>query len=209
MTTHVRTPAGTRQALLDAAEALLSTGGPDAVTLREVGARAGVSRSAPYRHFTGKEHLLMAVATQAWDQLGAALQELADDTSDPPDHLLHQALITLADVARTRPHLYRLMFAAPAADPAEVIRAAGHAQEVFVSIVIMAVGPRDASKRAGLLFAAAHGAADLELSGHLPPGKWHASADDLTQLLISLLTPRLPHQDSRGTGPERGLMAGG
>ncbi len=40
-------------AMLAAAD-LLEEGGPDAVTLRAVGARAGVSRSAPYRHFTGK-----------------------------------------------------------------------------------------------------------------------------------------------------------
>lgn len=33
-----------RRALLDAAAALLDAGGPEAVTLREVGARAGVSR---------------------------------------------------------------------------------------------------------------------------------------------------------------------
>jgi len=33
-----------RRALLDAAAELLDAGGPEAVTLREVGARAGVSR---------------------------------------------------------------------------------------------------------------------------------------------------------------------
>ena len=48
---RVESAAATRRALLDDAAALLDSGGPDAVTLREVGARAGVSRGAPYRHF--------------------------------------------------------------------------------------------------------------------------------------------------------------
>jgi Bacterial regulatory proteins, tetR family len=46
---------------------LLDSGGPDAVTLRGVGARAGVSRGAPYRHFADKESLLTAVAAESWE----------------------------------------------------------------------------------------------------------------------------------------------
>ncbi|HEX6345255.1 TetR/AcrR family transcriptional regulator [Umezawaea sp.] len=66
MVTRAESAATTRRALLDAAGALLDKGGTDAVTLREVGADAGVSRSAPYRHFADKESLLVAVATEAW-----------------------------------------------------------------------------------------------------------------------------------------------
>src|ERR1700721_929761 len=54
--------ASTRDALVDAAAQLLDEGGPDAVTLREVGHRAGVSHNAPYKHFVDKEALLAAVA---------------------------------------------------------------------------------------------------------------------------------------------------
>src|ERR1700677_3914321 len=54
----------TRDALVDAAVQLLDEGGPEAVTLREVGHRAGVSHNAPYKHFTGKEALLAAVAAR-------------------------------------------------------------------------------------------------------------------------------------------------
>ena len=61
--------AATRRALLDDAGELLDCGGPDAVTLREVGARAGVSRGAPYRHFANKESLLTAVAAEGWERL--------------------------------------------------------------------------------------------------------------------------------------------
>ena len=45
MTSRLESAAKTRRALLDAAAELLDAGGPEAVTLREVGSRAGVSRS--------------------------------------------------------------------------------------------------------------------------------------------------------------------
>lgn len=51
-----------RAAILAAAGDLLESGGPDAVTLRSVGASAGLSRSAPYRHFRDKADLLAALA---------------------------------------------------------------------------------------------------------------------------------------------------
>ena len=63
--TRSESAAATRQSLLEAAGALLDAGGPEAVTLREVGARTGVSRSAPYRHFADKETLLTVLATNA------------------------------------------------------------------------------------------------------------------------------------------------
>jgi AcrR family transcriptional regulator len=54
--------ASTRDRLVEAAAGLLDEGGVPAVTLREVGRRAGVSHNAPYKHFAGKEELLAAVA---------------------------------------------------------------------------------------------------------------------------------------------------
>lgn len=65
MVTRAESAALTRRALLDAAAELLDLGGPEAVTLREVGARAGVSRGAPYRHFADKDSLPTAVATES------------------------------------------------------------------------------------------------------------------------------------------------
>ncbi len=45
MATRTEAAAATRRALVRAASELLDEGGPDAVTLRAVGARAGVSRT--------------------------------------------------------------------------------------------------------------------------------------------------------------------
>ena len=59
-----------RQALLDAALALIEAGEEQGVSLRTVAARAGVSNAAPYRHFKDREALLAAVATIGFERVG-------------------------------------------------------------------------------------------------------------------------------------------
>jgi AcrR family transcriptional regulator len=186
MVTRTENAAATRRALLDAAGALLDTGGPEAVTLREVGARAGVSRSAPYGHFANKDSLLMALAAETWDSVGDALEELAARPDSPPSTLRH-ALISLITLGRARPHLYRLMFTTPAADPTAAMQAAVRTQDVFLAIVTRVVGPERSRQDAALLLANAHGLTSLDLSGHLTFDKWQTTAEDLVERLIGLL----------------------
>ncbi len=187
MPTRAETAAATRLALLRSASELLDVGGPETVTLREVGARAGVSRSAPYRHFPDKDSLLTALATQAWTEIGDSLQRLVERSDVPPREVLRRALGTLTAVGRSRPHLYRLMFTTPATDPKAAVRAAGRAQDLFLEIVARLAGPATAPLYAGLLLTSAHGVTALELSGHLTWDKWHASAEELLDLLVRLL----------------------
>ena len=54
-----------RNALVLAATELAAEQGPDGVVLREAARRIGVSPSAAYRHFPGREGLLAVVASQA------------------------------------------------------------------------------------------------------------------------------------------------
>src|ERR1700722_1023707 len=116
MKSRADSAAATRRALLDDAAALLDTGGPDAVTLRAVGARAGVSRGAPYRHFANKESLLTAVAAEGWERFGDHVHVLQTDLRLLPIDKLRAALIGLITVSRQQPYLYKLMFSTPAGD---------------------------------------------------------------------------------------------
>jgi AcrR family transcriptional regulator len=184
--TRSETAAMTRRALLDAAAALLDTGGPDAVTLREVGARTGVSRSAPYRHFANKETLLTALATNAMNQLGDTLERLATD-DDPPEQSLRAALLSLVAIGRARPHLYRLMFTTPAGDPTAAVRAAECTQDLFLDLVGRIVGRQRARHYGALLLTTAHGATSFELSGHFVWDKWQTNAEQLIDTMIALL----------------------
>ena len=193
MVTRAESAAVTRRALLDAAGTLLDAGGPTAVTLRDVGAMAGVTRSAPYRHFADKESLLTAVATAAWRDFGDGLEQLTLDVRSTPQQSLRAALIALVRIGRTRPHLYRLLFTTPTSDPAAAVRAAERAQDLFLTLVERVVGARHARQYGGLLMASAHGVTGLEISGHLVWDKWQASAEDLVDLLLQLI-PKGSHR---------------
>ena len=182
------TAAATRQSLLDAAAELLDAGGPEAVTLREVGARTGVSRSAPYRHFADKDALLTVLATNALSRLGDTLDGLANG-DDPPEQSLRAALLALIRIGRTRPHLYRLMFTSPTGDPTAAVQAAERTWGLFIDIVGRVVGPEHAQRYGALLLTNAHGIAGFESSGHLVWDKWHITAEELIDTIVGLLPP--------------------
>jgi len=184
--TRSESAAATRQSLLEAAGALLDTGGPEAVTLREVGARTGVSRSAPYRHFADKDALLTVLATNAVTQLGDTLEGLAYG-DDPPERSLRCALLALISIGQTRPHLYRLMFTVPTSDPTAAVLAAERTWNLFIDIVARVVGPEKARHYGPLLLTNAHGIAGFESSGHGVWNKWHITAEELIDMVVSLL----------------------
>jgi len=71
-----------RQALIEAAEAVITERGLDRFSLREAARRAGVSPAAPAHHFGDARGLLTAIAAQAFLDLTKALQS-ADATAGP------------------------------------------------------------------------------------------------------------------------------
>jgi AcrR family transcriptional regulator len=191
MISRLESASRTRRALLDAAAELLDAGGPEEVTLREVGSRAGVSRNAPYRHFADKEGLLTAIAVESWDRLAAALGASCAMNAAPSTRL-EKALMTFVELGRKRPHLYQLMFVIPKSDPGAGARAASRAQEEFLSIVAAVVGEADARHFGALLFSSAHGIAELEISGHLTEPKWRTTAEDVIATLVGMTANRYP-----------------
>ena len=63
------------RSLLQEAVRTIEKGGVNALTLRTVGARLGVSRTALYRHFADKSALLAAVATEGFRTLRLQTQD--------------------------------------------------------------------------------------------------------------------------------------
>ena len=104
-----------RAALLDAATALLASDGVDAVTMRALAERTGVSRTAPYRHFANKDALLEAVAAEGFATLQALLHRFtssapaATSRTSERDHFAEMgaAYVRFADA---HPAHYRLMY---------------------------------------------------------------------------------------------------
>ncbi|GHJ07020.1 TetR family transcriptional regulator [Micromonospora humidisoli] len=194
MTSRAESAAATRRALLEAAAELLDSGGLDAVTLRAVGARAGVTRGAPYRHFPDKESLLIAVGTRAWDTLGDRMQTLRATPGLSAAEKLRGGLLALVDVGRRQPHLYKLMFSNPPGDPSALARAAQRSQTEFLAVVAELVGEQDARRYAALLISSANGIAGLQASGQLADPKWGGvSAEELTDTLVDMVAVRNRH----------------
>ena len=64
-----------RAALVRSARTLLASGGPAALTLRAAARDAGVSQTAPYRHFASRDDMLAAVAEDGFRRLHARMVE--------------------------------------------------------------------------------------------------------------------------------------
>ncbi len=99
-----------REALLAAGQALLVEEGVSGLDLRKVARRAGVSHSAPYRHFADKQALLAAIAENGFHQLNGQIErELQHAGAD-----LQERLTVLAraytQFAREHSALMREMF---------------------------------------------------------------------------------------------------
>jgi AcrR family transcriptional regulator len=71
-----------RQALVEAALALIAQRGPQGFTLSEAAKTADVTPAAVYRHFAGREDLLAEVARQGYE-IFAALMDYAYDNGRP------------------------------------------------------------------------------------------------------------------------------
>ena len=193
----------TRDKLLEAATKLLDEGGPAAVTLRDVGAAAGVSHNAPYRHFADKHALLAAIAAQ---ELARQASNLSRRGSGPPD--VKTMLQGYVRWALRYPERFRLTFGRWDRDDAGLAGAATAARGALTDAVAAAQVRRelpagDPERLAALLLALAHGAADQALAGHLAAdGKGRSDAEGLVSDLRSMRSEGPPF-DVEGRSPSR------
>ncbi len=91
-------------ALVRMAGKMLEKEGVEALRLREVARRAGVSHNAPYRHFAQREALLAALAAEGFAWLGAAQRKAAEAGG------LRGMGEAYVDFALAHPQRFRLMF---------------------------------------------------------------------------------------------------
>jgi AcrR family transcriptional regulator len=163
-----------RRALLDEALATIRTEGVNGVTLREIGARLGVSRTALYRHFADKRALLTAVATEGFrtlrQQLVAAWEEGGGGRA------AFQAMgVAYIRFAIANPAHYRVMFGSfvdPKDEDSELAAEAGGAFQALVAA--LAALQQDGIFRgddsllmARFVWSVVHGVATLAIEGQV------------------------------------------
>jgi AcrR family transcriptional regulator len=108
-----RRAAATREAIIDAAQALLTEGGPAALMLDAVAERADVAVQTIYNRIGGRSALLIAVAERALEENRAYMDAVYAAPGGPPERIV-QAAAAYARFAAERPHQFRLL-----ADPPE------------------------------------------------------------------------------------------
>jgi AcrR family transcriptional regulator len=159
-----------REALLEAARDLVAERGPAGFTLVEAARRAGVSPSAPYRHFKDREEVLAALSARGFDLFGAALAQASAGAGSPAEGLRRMGPAYL-DFARREPGYYAAMFSFRPPDPPEDTPSEGPFAALIGAVAaVLPPGAADPRLVALQVWALSHGVAMLERAGLPPPG---------------------------------------
>lgn len=162
-----------RQALLNAAEAILDHEGIDALTLRAAARQAGVSHGAPAHHFHDLTGLLTELAASGFVRLKQAIQDGGPD-SDGTANAISMGL-NYVSFARAHPGIFKLMFRSERLDwSSEALSMAG--SECFRLLTPTAassgaqsvMGDVEALTVASAKWSLVHGLATLVVDGRLP-----------------------------------------
>ncbi|WP_326719487.1 TetR/AcrR family transcriptional regulator [Streptomyces sp. NBC_00243] len=182
--------AGLRARLIETGVDLVASEGAQALSLREIARRAGVSHGAPRRYFPTHLELLSAIARRGFTDLGTrAAESLAGEASSPRAQLTTLGRVYL-DFALTNRGMYELMFRHDLLESNQLgLRETS--LPLFGALVDLVgqVRPEaDAQVVAGALWANLHGIAQLWSFGSL---QLTTGAEDFTPLLRAALDAHL------------------
>jgi AcrR family transcriptional regulator len=157
-----------RESLLEAARRLTAERGPHGFTLAEAARLAGVSPSAPYRHFKDREALMAELCRRGFALFGARLAKAAQD---PEAGFAAMGRAYLA-FAREEPGYYGAMFdwRDPTPPPDDTDGPFATLVAAITRLIPPAADPRRARLLALEVWALSHGLAGLERAGMPPPG---------------------------------------
>ncbi len=170
-----------REALVAQAFQDLETDGLEGLSLRRLAESAGVSKTAPYRHFADKRELLVTIAAEGFgllaENLEAVPQAALSVAGGDPLAGIRASLRAYLEFARERPVLYKLMISRLGYElHSEACRLNS---ERALGCLVRAVQAAQAAgwrpDKDGMalvlsLWASVHGWAALLIDGLLPPG---------------------------------------
>jgi AcrR family transcriptional regulator len=163
-----------RRALIDEALATIRAQGVEGLTLREIGARVGVSRTALYRHFADKRALLAAVATEGFRTLRQQLVT-AWEQGERGRAAFEAMGVAYIRFAVANPSSYRVMFGGfvgpKGCEPELDAEGAGAFQALVDALAALqrdgVVRGDDTAQMARFVWAVVHGVAMLGIDGQL------------------------------------------
>lgn len=161
-----------RPALLELAQRQLEALGPDKLSLRALAREAGVSQTAPYRHFADKGALLAALAGRGHQALRDCTRLACDGCEQAAERIVRAGLAYI-HFAQQNPALYKLMFGPVIDDPLvypELREAGRDSFDVILGIVQQGLAegsftPERADLIAMSCWSMVHGIASLSIDG--------------------------------------------
>ncbi|MFE6664942.1 TetR/AcrR family transcriptional regulator [Streptomyces sp. NPDC057697] len=189
-----------RAACLRAARELLEEDGSAALSMRAVARRAGVSPTAPYRHFPEREALVSAVAAEGYREL---TEHLATTHPSPatPDELAAVA-VAYVRFALDHPALFRAMFAEPCDSDNEERLAATEAITQYVRDIVRRTFPgTDPDALWTSVWALVHGLAFLHLDGKFDISSPDVIADKVRSAVLALFSAAPALSQTTATQP--------
>ncbi|MCB1760485.1 MAG: TetR/AcrR family transcriptional regulator [Gammaproteobacteria bacterium] len=164
-----------REALLEAGTKLVEEKGVADVSLRAVAKAAGVSHTAPYRHFSDKNAMLRGIAATGFRLLAQRIEEAVELHPGNPELQLSAAGVAYVELAIEHPRLHNLMFGGVLQDDAVDDSLEERSDQAFKGLVgIIALGQQagvfrrgDTDELALTAWSLVHGFAMLASTGTL------------------------------------------
>ncbi|MER6937704.1 WHG domain-containing protein [Nocardioides sp. NPDC127514] len=176
-----------RASLLTAAMRMLEEGEP--FSLRALAREAGVSPTAPYRHFKDRDALESALAAQGLRDLKVDLTEGRELPASAAD--LGELAVAYVEFALRRPALFRVMFGnACDTGSAERVEAAAEIHDLLAAAMTRVFPDVDADALASAGWALAHGMAYLYMDGKLQADSTEEIGDRVRAAFAAILAAR-------------------
>ena len=163
------------RAMVETAVRTIQDQGVQALTLRGVGSRLGVSRTALYRHFDHKEALLARVASEGFKRFHEALSASVARASEQHADPMPAMAAAYIHFARSNPSHYQTMFGGVLTDWRGYPDLMLHAEAAF-NVLLDAIrseqqqgriGPGNPVELAEITWALSHGIATLGMARQL------------------------------------------
>jgi len=182
-----------RRTLIDVSVDVVNKQGVEALNLRALATRAGVSSGAPYHHFVDRADLLAAVAQQGFELLAQDLLAARDTAPSDASARLQALGQAYVGFAVSHPGHFRVMFRGDAhpVQASELAAASGKAFMLLAQAIedcqIQGVAPSgDTQALVVTAWALVHGLATLWVDGTMPERTMDPAK--LTPVLTGLLS---------------------
>jgi AcrR family transcriptional regulator len=181
------------EALLDEAQLLLAEQGPEAISLRELARRAGVSHSAPERHFANRQALLEALAIRGYALLCAAIRRAIDEHGPRLADQFRAGAAAYVEFGTGNGRLMELMFSLKSGTTNPALASA--AEELY-SLTAAFVGESETDSAGTplrlLIGATLRGVANLAATHDIPPRDVANVIDEAVAVFLPAITRLAP-----------------